>query len=477
MNTSWARTEMEGARVFDRRRITSLTTLCEKLEVHAGQSFSAACGPAARQAAHRIFKHPRIRPVDLLHGHYQETARRCAALPLVLVAQDTSEFDYGSHPATTGLGPTNDSPRGWGLFGHAALALTPAGEPLGLLHLDLWARDPQSRGKKHQRQHKRTDEKESRKWGDGHAAVEAAVPEGPAVLLIQDRESDVFAFLARPRRPGLEFLVRAYHPRSVTVPPTADAPATPNPGKAGKTGKQPATRRLQEVAAEAPVVAELTVTVAARPGQKERQARLWVRLARVRVQRPAHLAREVAVTEQELWVLRATEQDPPPGVRRVDWVLLTTGPVPDGERAGQLVQYYARRWGIERLHYTLKTGLRVERLQIDDFASLRNALALHYVVAWRLLQITHQARTTPEAAPDLVLTPTEHTVLEHALHRPLRTLREAVRAIAKLGGWEDYPAAGEPGVLSLWRGLSRLAALTEGWKLAHQSLCLGSQKL
>ncbi len=36
------------------------------------------------------------------------------------------------------------------------------------------------------------------------------------------------------------------------------------------------------------------------------------------------------------------------------------------EAARQVVRDYARRWVIERWHYTLKSGLRVERLQIDD---------------------------------------------------------------------------------------------------------------
>ena len=142
MDSAWARQEMQGARVFDGRRITSLTTICEKLVMNTGVSFSAALGPASRQAAHRIFEHPMITPAGLLQGHLAETVRRCRAHPLVLVAQDTTAFDFSSHPATRGLGPTNDAPTGWGLFAHSALALTPEGQPLGLLHLDLWARDP-----------------------------------------------------------------------------------------------------------------------------------------------------------------------------------------------------------------------------------------------------------------------------------------------------------------------------------------------
>jgi hypothetical protein len=41
---------------------------------------------------------------------------------------------------------------------------------------------------------------------------------------------------------------------------------------------------------------------------------------------------------------------------------------------------------IERLHYTLKTGgCNAERLQMDSVRTISFALALYYVVAWRLL--------------------------------------------------------------------------------------------
>lgn len=460
MHMPWARSELVGAQVGDARRITSLTTMCENLAQHTGMSFSAAVGSAGRQAAHRIFAHPMITPTHLLAGHVAATAARCREHALVLVAQDTTTWSYASHPCTTALGPTNDADTGWGLFGHSALALTPTGEPLGLLHLDVWARDPAEHGKKHARRRKITAEKESRKWGEAHAAVEAALPDGPTILLIQDREGDVFAFLARPRRPHVHFLLRAYHPRRVLLPAAETAPATPP--------VSPPT--LLAVAAQAPVLATLTVAVSATTGQRQRQAHLTVRACQVELRRPRSVAKEVAAASQVLWVLRATETDPPPGVRPVDWVLLSTSPVPDGETALALVGYYARRWGIERLHYTLKSGLGAERLQFDDGASLQNALAVLYLVAWRLLALTHHARTSPEAPATTLFDPVELTVLARVTRRPVATCREAVRALARCGGWEDYPSAGEPGVLAVWRGLRRLPSLVEGWLLAHEML-------
>jgi len=49
------------------------------------------------------------------------------------------------------------------------------------------------------------------------------------------------------------------------------------------------------------------------------------------------------------------------------------------------VEYYARRWLVERYHYVLKSGCRVEELQLGAADRLERALALYSIVAWRLL--------------------------------------------------------------------------------------------
>ena len=50
--------------------------------------------------------------------------------------------------------------------------------------------------------------------------------------------------------------------------------------------------------------------------------------------------------------------------------------------------------------------------------------------------------------------------------RTVRSVAEAVTAIAKLGGYRPYKNAKPPGVKLLWLGLRRLEAMTEGYRLA-----------
>jgi len=54
------------------------------------------------------------------------------------------------------------------------------------------------------------------------------------------------------------------------------------------------------------------------------------------------------------------------------------------------------------------------------------------------------------------------------------TLREAVRAIAKLGGFIGRKSDGEPGVKVLWRGWIRLQDIVETWTLLHSHQDVGN---
>jgi hypothetical protein len=454
MENTWALAEMKGAKVWDPRCRRSLATLCERLADHPEASFSQASGPASRQAAHRIFEHEETTVEGLLAGHAAQTAIRAQAFPLVLAVQDTTECDFSGHKAAADLGPLA-SGLTRGLLCHSVLAVSPEGLPLGVLHMALWTRDPAKPGQRQERRKKNTCEKESQKWLDGLAGMEAVLPAEQRVLLVADREADLFAYLAAPRRANTQLLTRVCHPRTVIVERSA--------AEGGALRGS-----LLVVAHSAPVVGQMRVRVPRKPGQKEREATLEVRLTQAQVQPPCHRKAGEPNTPQPVSLLCATEPNPPAGIKAIEWILTRTQRVTTAAEACQSIQYYARRWVIERWHFTLKSGCRVERLQFDDVRSLKHGLALYGVVAWRLLWMTHLARTDPEQPATVVLNEIERHVLEAAVRRPVATVRDAVRAIAKLGGFAGSPSMGEPGVKSLWLGWRHLEAMIEGFHLAFQ---------
>jgi hypothetical protein len=468
MAQAWARQEMEGAAVWDRRCVRSLVTICERRFNMPVASFSMACGSAARQAAHRICSHRTTTVEGLLRGHFQQTAARCrqawTAHPdaPVLVVQDTTDFKYTSHRATSGLGPFHGSERGLGLLAHAALALPVQGVPLGLVHLSPWARDPAAHGKRratYQRACEATALKESQKWIDGLWGTEATLPPEIPVVLIADREADCYDLFAAPRRSNTHLLVRSRHPRKVLL----EAPD-------GASSKRRGGSSLPSVLTGAPCWGTLRVTVPRQRQRPIREAELELRVVSVWLQ-PAELRKADAALRddqpQQVWMVEAKESDPPPGVEALHWVLLTTLEVNSPQTAERVVGYYCRRWEIEALHLVLKSGLQAEKLQMETADLLKNTLALLYVVAWRVLQLRDTARWLPETPAEELVTATERDVLEAAEGEPVSTARAVVRAIAHVGGFARYPSAGEPGVRRLWEGCRRLEAMVLGWQLAR----------
>ena len=142
-------------------------------------------------------------------GHLSATKERIQADEgeYLLVAQDTTYYNYRGQQAMAGLGKIQGNLKG--VMQHNLLALSETGMPLGLLGQEYWSRESR---------HPYQGEKESEKWGKGLAIVNREWGgTGKKVVLIQDREADIFAFFQAERAPGVELLVRVHEPRKMEV--------------------------------------------------------------------------------------------------------------------------------------------------------------------------------------------------------------------------------------------------------------------
>ncbi len=115
--------------------------------------------------------------------------------------------------------------------------------------------------------------------------------------------------------------------------------------------------------------------------------------------------------------LRAREESPPVGVEPLDWRLLSNRPADTLAQAAEWLQWYGARWSIEVFFRILKTGCRVEALQLSTLERLEPALALYLIIAWRIQYLTLLGRTTPELPCDAVLDPAEWQAVYVAIHR------------------------------------------------------------
>ena len=268
-------------------------------------------------------------------------------------------------------------------------------------------------------------------------------------MVVADREGDLFDLFAAPRPAGVDLLVRAKPRRRLH----RDA------------------RLLGEAAAAAPVAATLTVTLPRADDRPARTAVLAVRAAAVTLERPSVHPRRRFLKPTPVQVILAEQTDAAPGEAPLRWLLLTTRPELTAEAAVAAVRWYSRRWLIERLHFVLKSGCRIEELQLETAARLQRALATYLIVAWQLLWLTYEARRRPEESAAAVLDATQQEVLARHFRLPADgppSLPEAVRLVARLGGFLNRRGDGEPGVKCLWRGWTELQTMVKGYRLGLQ---------
>jgi Transposase DNA-binding/Transposase Tn5 dimerisation domain len=444
-DTTWAVHEFAEAELGDLRRTKRLIELATVLAQNPRASLPEASGTSAMlKAAYRFFANEAIEPQDIIHSHIEATYGRLDTVPVVLAVQDTTEVNWTSLRATTGLGPLGHTACR-GLFVHSTLAITPERVPLGLLAQQVWARDANDVGKRARRKQLPITQKESQKWLWSLEAVCNAHEGCPQTRFVSvgDREADIYDVLAAERPAGVELLIRAAWDRCVSAP----------------------QHYIWATVEAQPVVSTLVLHIPRRGTQPAREARLALRSCALTLCPPRHRKAEglPAVT---LWAVQVQENEAPPEGEPIEWLLLTTVAVETIEDAIERVQWYSCRWGIEVWHRILKSGCRIEARQLETAERLRRCLALYSVLAWRILYATMLARSVPEAPCSILLDPEEWQALYCAIHRVPQppaeppSLAQVVEWIARLGGFVGRRRRDHPGPEVLWRGFQHLSDLT-----------------
>ena len=156
----------------------------------------------------------------------------------------------------------------------------------------------------------------------------------------------------------------------------------------------------------------------------------------------------------------------------MEWRLLTSEPVQTVEEVKTVLWHYTGRWKIEEWHKVLKTGCRIEERELETWDRLEVLLGVLSILAWRLLSLRDAVRLS-EASTEDYLSDSEQRLLKamdpYLPKNP--TLRDFLRAIAKLGGFLARKRDGHPGWITLWRGITRLHDLNKGFRLAQSLGC------
>lgn len=454
----WAARLAADAGLSDQRLNARFAQL---LATFAGQptcSIPHACADRGQaKATYRFFDNQQVTPERLIRPLASASARTCAGQAVVYVVQDSTSLNYSRLTRTTGLGPISDAAWLRGLHVHSTLALDERGVVAGLLGLKIWARPPaeQSAGQtKRQRARQRARrpiaDKESCKWLDGIAAARAAfatLPAGqrPRLIHIMDAEGDIHEVLDTIVAHGEGAIIRSAYNRNI-----AGAP-----------------RHAYDAVRQAPLLGRHTVTLAARNGKPARKADVEVRaLAVTLTSEQSHPERRPV----SLTLLEAYEPQPPANSEPVCWHVWVVDPLRTLADAVAVLTHYGFRWVVEDYHCTLKSGCRVEHLELETAQRLSNALVLYAAVAARLVGLRDLARRDPDGPCTQVLSTDEWRVLVlrcGGADAPLQppSLRQAILWIGRLGGHQSCRRARMPGIKTLWRGWRDLQQLLAGYRL------------
>lgn len=454
----WAGQEFRTLDLLDKR--------LKKRAIHIAGDFSAAPQASIPEAsggdwgriksAYRFFDNDAVSAEALVAAHRDATIKRMSRESLVIAIQDTSFLNFTTHPCTEGLGPIgNNREKTIGLIAHSTLAVSGSGDTLGLLDAAISARNPKHfRNKTKARNREAIEGKESYKWLQAYQVASKAaqqLPDATRIVSVSDRESDIYElFLCaqehKEKGGRVELLVRAKHQRQIEA----------------------CKDTLWDHVSKQARGAKLVVAVPRKPGQPARNATLSIRFCPVRLQPPVDRRKyQKLTTVLSLWAVEAKEENPPAGLSGLCWRLLTTMEVSRAREAVEKVRWYTLRWQIEVFHKVLKSGCKAEDRQLENARRLKRVLAMDMIVAWRIMALSKTGRETPGCPASVFLEESEwkalYCYMEKTSQPPVDSpnMGQAMRWVAKLGGFIGRKGDGNPGPTVLWRGLRRLNDITK----------------
>jgi len=411
------------------------------------------------KAAYRLFDQDDLTFDVLVAPHFDYT-RRCSARGGVqLLIHDTTEIDFGHHRKVDGLGPTGNG-SGRGFFLHSSLMFDPVSRQIeGLAGQKAFYRKPKPAKKVHKNSRRRSKQRESLIWGKLIDEI-GAPPEGTKWIHVCDRGADDFEVFHRALRQKCSFVIRAAKlNRLIIVPGNRQV-------------------KLQDYLLELPVRGTHTIVVRASKKSPARTATVELRYGKIGLPRPRvtteWIRQNTSKTPLLASVVELREAHPPKGVTPLHWVLYTPEAVDSPTDAGLIIGYYEQRPLIEEYHKALKTGCHVQERQYATAARLERVTAVLSILAIRLLQIKTIARDTPERPAHEVAPARWVEILQRVRKKKtagVMTIHEFVRQLAGLGGHLGRKGDGQPGWITLWRGLEKLLLILRGADAVRHTKC------
>ena len=463
------------------------------------------------KAVYRFLDNDNVKWKNLLKDWSKQLAKMIInSRERILVAQDTTSLDFTSKPKTKNLGYL-EMKNLYGIKSHSALAITKAGEPLGLLSQINWVRDISEYGKKKDSNKKPIEEKESYIWLKTFKNLQELGLEN--FVLIGDRESDLFDLFNLERKERQHILVRSRFNRRIKF-----KSKNINVDTETNTNTEINNKLKLLDSLDSKTKYNLNIEVPRSRKQNTRIAKCKLSFGESTIIQQSlniktknlktnevELKKVKQAGEVKLSLVTLEEKDCPKGDTPILWRLITTLPVSNKEQAKEIINFYKQRWLVEEFYYTLKSGCQVEELHLKEKENILNMLMIYNLVSCKILNLCYLARIEPNKKatknafslqelqvlynyhkvknPRLVVLSdndnnndndnnksekSEKSENQYKTYPPnidnpstIPNIHTAIIQVAKLGGFLARKNDGLPGVKTIWRGLRKLAIMEE----------------
>lgn len=463
---SWAAEEFSSLDLGDQRLNNRAVKLLTDLGDNSTGSIPSACGSwNETKAAYRFFDNPRVTEEEVLRSHKEATLERMSQENVVLLIQDTTELDYSGQKCNQGTGFLNSEAR-LGLYLHPTIAVTPERLCLGVTDSYHWTRKKLKNKTKAEKNRENLkipiEEKESYRWVNCYLESCEIAEHYPdkTIVSVGDREYDIY-----------EVFLEA-HNKKVNAQPYAEIlMRSSSDRRLQNADNKLDTHKLWSKTRNSDIIGHIEFDLPARDNNLARRVKQEVRVARVTLAPPTSKSnRSRGYPPVEVTAILSSEIAPPEGTEPVEWLLLSSIVASTDQKAFELIKWYLCRWEIEIYFKVLKSGCKVEELQLETSKRATSCIALYMIIAWRILFITRLGRTCPDMPCDVIFHETEWKsvyAVKNKNQPPEKppSLAQMIKMIASLGGFLNRKNDGYPGPKVMWIGMQKMRSFASAWEI------------
>lgn len=388
----------------------------------------------------------------ILAPHILQTAQRIhsSSARYVLAIQDQMRLNYTHHTAKSDLGTIGKTGKTdqYGIIQHSVLCVDDQNEALGLMDVRFF--DYSEFDTTMDRSARVLEKKASSCWIEGLQKMRQRLGHtDKRIITVADREGDFYEFLHPLANHQEEFVIRAYHNRSLNLD------AHDQKGK-----------KLKDILEESPIQGTMEVCLQDVNSREIKTMNLSLKAIQITLPIPKKLTEEQRQAKGyeaiSLNVVMAYNQEH-------EWILLTSLPIKIKDQIEEVIQIYRSRWHIEDFHKVLKTGYQVDEIYLHQSKqAIENFLAMACIAACRLYWVIYKGRHEAEIKANQLFEAFEwkavYVFFKEKVPKEPPSLSEVIIRIARLGGYKPSKNASPPGIKTMWIGYQQFTIAAQMYR-------------